>query len=151
MLGLAACGTSDDTMEDAPVDCSKAMPGVDMFVAGIEHPGDKGMYNFKLVDAMPAPPARSMAGNFNTWTLQVNALSAGVVGAPVSNADIRVTPYMPAHMHGSGVPVEITPMSEPGQYKLGDINLWMQGVWETTVRATVDPTSDSTVFKFCIP
>ena len=58
---------------------------------------------------------------------------------------------MPAHMHGSGVPVEITPMANPGEYQLKPVNLWMQGVWETTVRATVDPASDATVFKFCIP
>jgi len=99
------------------------------------------------MSADPAPPARG----FNTWVVQVSSMNAGVVGAPVDGATLKVTPYMPAHMHGSGVAVEITPMSDPGQYQLKPVNLWMQGVWETTVRATVDTSSDVTVFKFCIP
>jgi len=146
MLGLAACGTNGDDMSGDDVDCSM-VTGVDTFVVGLEHPGQKGTYDFKLMSAEPAPPARG----FNTWVVQVNSMNAGVVGAPVDGATLKVTPFMPAHMHGSGVEVEITPMTEPGQYKLNPVNLWMQGVWETTVRATVDPSSDSTVFKFCIP
>jgi hypothetical protein len=149
MMGLAACGTNgDDTVEE--VDCAK-VTGVDTFVVGLDHPGEKGVYDFKLMSADPAPPARSSENSFNTWVVQVSSMNAGVVGAPVDGATLKVTPYMPAHMHGSGVPVEITPLGEPGQYQLSQINLWMQGVWETTVRATVDPATDSTVFKFCIP
>jgi len=150
MLGLAACGTDDgdDTVEH--VDCSK-VTGVDIFTAGLDHPGDKGVYDFKLMSADPTPPARSSEGNFNTWVLQVNSMNAGVVGAPVDGATIKVTPFMPKHMHGSGVPVEIMSLTDPGQYQLSQINLWMEGVWETTVRATVDTSTDSTVFKFCIP
>ncbi|HEY5947922.1 MAG TPA: FixH family protein [Kofleriaceae bacterium] len=145
MLGLAACGTNgDDTSED--VDCAM-VTGVDTFVVGLDHPGKDGVYDFKLMSADPAPPARG----FNTWIVQVSVMNAGVVGAPVDGATLKVTPFMPAHMHGSGVPVEIMPMTEPGQYQLSPVNLWMQGVWETTVRATVDPATDAAVFKFCIP
>lgn len=30
------------------------------------------------------------------------------------------------------------------------VNLWMPGVWETTIRATAGTTTDSAVYKFCI-
>lgn len=146
-VGLAACG-ADDTTED-PVDCEKEQREgrAETFVAGIEHPGKDGVYNLKIVSSMPAPPMR---GN-NTWVVQVNQLNAGVVGAPVDGATLKITPFMPEHGHGTAVPIEITPMTEPGQYKADPVNMWMQGVWEVTVRSTVEPATDSTVFKFCMP
>ena len=146
MLGLAACGTDDSGDDMMEVDCSK-VTNVDIFTAGLDHVGDKGVYDFKLQSSDPSPPARG----FNTWVVQVNQMNGGVVGAPVDGATLKVTPYMPAHMHGSGVAVDITATASPGEYQLTPVNLWMQGVWETTVRASVDPASDSTVFKFCIP
>jgi hypothetical protein len=142
-LGLAACGTNDGG--DDVVDCSM-VTGVDTFVVGLDHVGKSGVYDFKLMDASPAPPIR---GN-NTWLLQVSSMNAGVVGAPVDGATIKVTPFMPAHQHGTGVTVEITPTGTPGQYSLSPVNLWMQGVWETTIRSTVDASTDTTVFKFCV-
>lgn len=145
LLGLAACGTDDGHDDAMDVDCA-TVTDVDTFVVGLDKPGKSGVYDFKLMSATPAPPAR---GN-NTWVLQVNALDAGVVGAPVDGATIKVTPFMPSHQHGTGVVVEITPMTEPGQYQLSPVNLWMQGVWETTIRATVDTTTDTAMFKFCV-
>jgi hypothetical protein len=146
LLGLAACAGDDNSGDDMPVDCA-TVTGVDTFVVGLEHQGGSGMLDFKLMSATPAPPAR---GN-NTWLVQINMMSAGVVGAPLTGATLKVTPFMPAHQHGTGVPVEITPMGDPGQYQLSPVNLWMNGVWETTIRATLDTTSDSAVYKFCIP
>ena len=146
-VGLAACGHEGG--DDEPVDCEKEQREgrAETFIAGLEHPGKDGVYNFKLMSSTPAPPAR---GN-NAWVVQVNQLNAGVVGAPVEGATIKVTPFMPEHGHGTAVPTEIMPMTEPGQYKLDPVNMWMQGVWEVTVRSTVDPATDSTVYKFCIP
>jgi hypothetical protein len=146
VLGGFGCGT-DDGGDDAgdEVDCAK-VTGVDTFVVGLEKAGTSGLYNFRLMSATPAPPAR---GN-NDWVVQVNAMNAGVVGAPVEGATIKVTPFMPAHQHGTGVPIVITPMTEPGQYQLAPVNLWMQGVWETTIRATLGATTDSVVYKFCV-
>jgi hypothetical protein len=143
LVGLAACGGPD---EDVPVDCSK-VTNVDTFVVGLEHPGMAGRYNFRLMSADPAPPARGD----NTWVVQVNSLNAGVVGTPVTGATLRVTPFMPEHGHGTAVPIEITPMTEPGQYQATPVNMWMEGVWETTIRATVGADTDSAVFKFCLP
>ena len=143
-LGLAACGTNDNGGDD-DVDCA-TVTGVDTFVVGLDHAGTDGVFDFKLMDAMPAPPFR---GN-NTWVVQVSSMNAGVAGAPVDGATIKVTPFMPAHQHGTGVNVVIEPTGAAGQYKLDPVNLWMQGVWETTVRATVGTMTDTTVFKFCV-
>jgi hypothetical protein len=148
LLGLAACGAEGDD-DPLPVDCAKEMAEgrVDTFVVGLDKPGKDGIYDFKLMSATPAPPAR----NNNTWIVQVNQMSMGVVGAPVDGATMKVTPFMPEHMHGTAVPAVITPQTEPGQYKMDPVNMWMEGVWEITVRATVGTTTDTALFKFCIP
>ena len=147
MLGLAACSGDDGTADaDDIVDCSK-VTDVDTYVVGLEHAGKAGVYNFKLMSADPAPPARPD----NTWVLQVNQLNAGVVGAPVEGATMKVTPFMPKHMHGSVIVAEITQLTDPGQYKASPINMWMNGVWEVTVRATVGTDTDTAIYKFCIP
>lgn len=127
------------------VDCSM-VTGVDTFVVGLAKPGMNNMLEFKMLSATPAPPAR---GN-NTWVVEVGIMQSGVVTGPLENATFDVVPFMPAHQHGTGVPVEITAMSTPGQYELSPVNLWMQGVWETTIRATAGTTSDTAMFEFCV-
>lgn len=136
---LAACG-ADDGDDTKDVDCTK-VTGADTFVVGLEKMGSGGTLNFKLLSATPAPPARGD----NTWIVQImNA------GAPLEAAQLQVTPFMPAHDHGSPIQVVASAMPDAGQYKLEPVNLWMPGVWETTIRATAGATSDSSVYKFCI-
>jgi hypothetical protein len=48
------------------------------------------------------------------------------------------------------VVAEITPTGTAGQYTLAPVNLWMPGVWQTTIAVT-SPTPDSAVFSFCLP
>jgi len=145
----AACGGGGG---DPPVDADEALACVatgrgETFVVGLEHAGDKGMLDFKLMSATPAPPGR----DFNSWLLQVSSMASGVVGAPVSGATLLVAPFMPDHQHGPGAykPM-ITPMPDAGQYKIDQINTWMPGYWEITIDAKVDAVDDQTVFKFCI-
>ena len=148
VLGAAACGSGGGAAPDAPFDCSQ-VTGVDTFVVGLDHPGQSGLLDFKMMSADPAPPAR----DDNTWVILVSSMSSGVVGNPVTGASITAVPYMPAHQHGSPKEVIVTPStSNPGQYTLSPVNMWMPGVWETTITATSGTTTtDSTVFKFCIP
>jgi hypothetical protein len=141
VVGSACSGESDPNNQ--PVDCSK-VTGVDTFVVGLEHMGTSGVFDFKLMSADPAPPARDC----NTWILELDALPGGT---PVTGASLAVTPYMPAHGHPAGKPVMITPMPTAGDYQLADVNLWMPGVWETTIVATQGSMTDSAVYKFCIP
>jgi len=142
---LAACGTSNTGDDGMTVDCS-TVTGTDTFVVGLEHQGVGGMLDFKLMSIDPAPAQRGD----NTWIVQVNAMASGVVGNPIDGATISVSPYMPAHMHFSPITADITPMADPGQYQLKPVNLWMPGVWETTISATSGSVSDRAVYKFCI-
>jgi hypothetical protein len=146
-LGFAACGSPKSTVDaEEIVDCS-TVTGVDTFVVGLEKMGAMGKLDFKMMSAEPAPPAR----NDNAWVVQVNTMSAGVVGNTVDGASLVVTPYMPAHAHGSPKQVVVSPAGQPGQYTLSPVFLWMPGVWETTIEVTSGMTTDSAVYRFCIP
>lgn len=148
-LPLWACGHPADTTPDASDDCSMDSRA-DTFVVGLEKKGQAGALDFVLESASPAPPAR----NDNTWIVQVNAMSGGVVGNPVSGlapGNIVATPYMPDHGHGTPIPVKITETSTPGQYQLDPVNMWMPGLWQTTIQAANGSTMDKAVFSFCIP
>ncbi len=140
---VAACGGDDH--DDDPVDCT-AVTGTDEFVVGLQKTGAGGMLDFQLMSAEPAPPAR----NDNTWVVQVSSMQSGVVGVPIDGATLTVTPFMPEHQHGSPIRVTVTPAGTAGQYLLSPVNLWMPGVWETTIRATSGSTTDTAIYKFCI-
>jgi hypothetical protein len=144
-IALAACGGGE-----APPDADEGLACItsgrgETFVVGLEHAGAMGQLDFKLMSAMPAPPAFSD----NTWVIQINAMSAGVVGAPATGATLVVTPFMPDHKHGT-LRVNIEPMPEAGQYKLTPVTMWMAGLWETTIEATMGTVHDSAVYRFCI-
>ena len=144
---LAACGTSSPSDPNQMVDCSK-VTGADTFVVGLEKMGEAGLLDYKLMSADPAPPAR----DDNTWVVQINSMASGVVGAPLDGASLTVTPYMPAHQHGTPKEVIVTPVAGmAGQYTLSPVNMWMPGVWQTTIEATSGSTTDSAVYTFCIP
>jgi hypothetical protein len=146
LVPLAACGTNDTT--DPPVDCS-TVSGTDTFTVGLEKMGAVGTLDFRLMSIDPAPePQRGD----NTWIVQVNSMNNSVVGAPVDGAGLEVTPYMPAHGHGTPIIPTITPTGDPGQYKVAPVNLWMPGVWQTTIKATpAGGTADRAVYTFCLP
>lgn len=138
---VSACSDSSSD-DDEEIDCS-TVTNADTFVVGLPKTGAAGMLHFALMDANPAPPARDN----NTWTVQItDAASAAFDGATLT-----VTPFMPAHGHTSPITVGITPTGTPGEYKLDPVNLWMNGVWETTIKAQKDSVVDSAVYSFCIP
>jgi hypothetical protein len=143
---VAACGGGG-----APSDADEGLACVasgrgETYVVGLEHPGVVGALDFKLMSAVPAPPGF----NDNTWIIQINAMSAGIVGAPATDASLTVTPFMPDHQHGTAIRAKVEPMPEAGQYKLTPINMWMPGLWEITIKAQVGTVSDTVVYKFCI-
>jgi hypothetical protein len=147
-FALVACGADDGSMgdDDETVNCATETRD-DTFVVGIEKVGEQGKLNFKILSADPAPPAR----NDNAWVVQINAMTSGVIGAPVTDATMSVTPFMPDHQHGAGKTVIITNLPDAGQYNLSPINLWMPGLWETTINATSASGNDQVTFRFCIP
>lgn len=143
LISLAAACSSDSSSGDDGVsyNCADETRD-DVFVAGIEKPGMAGKLTFKILEASPAPPARGD----NTWTLQLTSASGAVDGAAMV-----VTPFMPDHQHGTPSPVVIEPMvGQPGTYKLEPVNMWMPGLWQTTIQVE-GADADKAVFAFCIP
>ncbi len=143
LLAIVACGGTSPSDDDV-VDCS-AVTGTDTFVVGLEHRGTAGRFNFALMSIDPAPAVRGD----NTWIVRVDRLGSDAVNAPIAGATISVSPFMPSHMHYSPIPAQVTPLSG-GQYELRPVNLWMPGVWETTIQATSNGESDRAVYTFCI-
>ena len=93
------------------------------FSAGMEVMGEMGLAKIQLLDASPAPPIR----DYNDWQLVVMDAS----GAPLPDADLSITPWMPDHGHGS--PNQATALiraAEPGAWDLQDLDLFMPGYWE---------------------
>jgi hypothetical protein len=132
--------------DQAPYNCA-AETRADTFFAGMHKAGAAQALDFKLMSADPAPPARGD----NTWELQVSAMSAGTVGSGVTGASLSVTPFMPDHQHGTPIQVEITDKGN-GMYELTPVNLWMPGLWQTTIQASsANGASDAVVYSFCIP
>ncbi len=140
---LAACSGDDGHGGDDPVDCTK-VSGADEFVVGLAKDGSNGKFDFAMMSADPAPPRR----DDNTWIVAINDMN----GAPLEGATLTVTPFMPAHGHGTPIKVEVVPAGAPGQYTMSPVNLWMPGVWETTIRATsmAGTDTDSAIYTFCI-
>lgn len=145
-LPLFACGGKAADTPDAAEDCSMD-PRADTFVVGLDKKGQAGALDFVLESSMPAAPSR---GN-NTWVVQINSMSAGVVGSPVSGlaSDIVITSYMPDHGHYSVIPTKVTETATPGQYQLSPINLFMPGIWQTTIQAS-GGTADMAMFSYCV-
>ena len=142
LLAAGAC-SDDNTADDESYNCA-AETRDDDFVLGLSKPGESSRYEFKLMSADPAPPARGD----NTWILQLSTMAAPAT--PVSGETMSVTPFMPDHAHGSGKTVIVTPMTDAGQYKLSPVNMWMPGLWEVTIQTTGTQT-DRVVFRFCLP
>ncbi|MDX2092846.1 MAG: FixH family protein [Kofleriaceae bacterium] len=146
-LGLcvvSACSSDDHGDHDPEVNCdleTRAEP----LVIGQPKAGVNNLYEFSFVDAVPSPPARGD----NMWTLQITQKASA---APLMNAELFVTPYMPDHGHTSPIDVGVTIMPTAGQYELEPVNLWMPGLWETTIEVLNGAdTVESVVFKFCVP
>jgi hypothetical protein len=142
---LAACGGTMSGDDSAPYNCA-AETRADTFTVGLPKTGQGGMLEFKLMTADPAPPARGD----NTWNIQINAMTSGVVGNGVAGGSLSVTPFMPDHAHGSPIQVVVTDKGG-GAYELSPVNLWMPGLWQTTIEATSASGTDVAVFAFCIP
>lgn len=133
------CGT-DAPDEPDMVNCSTVTDD-DEFVIGLTKAGEQGMLTFVLMAGDPSPPIRGD----NSWVIQVEANAV-----PINNAAISVTPRMPAHGHGAGKAVTVSAEVAAGQYRLSPVNLWMPGVWETTINVTSAAGDDRVILRFCI-
>jgi hypothetical protein len=118
-------------------------PRVDTYVANLTKASTSGALKVTLVSSDPAPPAKGS----NTWIIR----AADGSGAPMTNAPLTVTPFMPDHGHGSSVVATITPQAD-GSYNVAPLYLFMPGVWRITftLPATDAGAAQSVDFFFCI-
>jgi hypothetical protein len=142
-LGAVGACADDGGDDDTSYNCAEETRD-DEFAFGLTKPGESSRIEFKLLSSEPAPPHRGD----NTWIVQLDTMTQPT--SPVTGAVMSATPFMPDHAHGSGKSVVITPMTEPGQYKLEPVNMWMPGLWEVTMQVT-GANSDRVVFRFCLP
>jgi hypothetical protein len=114
----------------------------DHYMAGMQKTGPKGV-TLTLVSSDPGPPIKGT----NTWTILV----ADSGKMPQSGATLKVLPYMPDHKHGSPAKAVISPLTDPGQYKVTPLYLFMAGLWEVTFDVTTaSGMQDAVVYRFCI-
>lgn len=143
-LFASACSSSGDQGDDGTsYNCADETRDDD-FVVGLQKTGQNGKLTFTLLEATPAPPSRGD----NTWVLQLTSQGAA---APVTGAAMIVTPFMPDHQHGTPTTVVVEPMPQAGMYQLQPVNMWMPGLWQTTIEAQNGQDTDKAVFSFCIP
>ena len=139
---VAACGGGDDTTgDDTHYDCAMEDRD-DTFVVGLEKISPSGIH-FKLMESVPAPPARGD----NHFILQLTDASS----AAMPGASLTVVPYMPDHGHGTAGHVVIQESTTViGQYDVNPVNFHMPGLWQVIIRTSNAP-SDTATFAFCIP
>lgn len=145
-LGLAtACSDGHSSHGDGgeSYNCA-AEDRDDDFVVGLTKPGQSNKLSFKLLSATPAPPARGD----NTWIVEISSIATST---PMTGVTMVATPFMPDHQHGTPISVEVTPQATDGQYELAPVNMWMPGLWQTTIEAQAGADTDKVVFAFCIP
>ena len=114
---------------------------VDVYVDGLMKEGHEGHLQVVLMSADPAPPD---VGD-NSWTIRVVDLD----GEPIDDAKVTVTPFMPAHGHGTS-PADYTgTFTDDGTYEVGPFDLFMPGMWETTVKVEGD-VDDMVTYAFML-
>jgi hypothetical protein len=150
-LCTAACGggsTQSSVDPDSGTNALTPAPGLcatdsrgSNFADGLKVAGAMGKYSVTIDTVDPAHPAKGD----NTWTISVTNGS----GAPVDNLMISTHPWMPDHRHGSSTIPTTTPMGS-GKYQIGDLNLFMPGIWQITFTMDGTDGSDSAVFLTCV-
>lgn len=156
LLGLcaalvgASCGDGGSTSGDASststgaggatVDCTHDARAM-TFASDLSAMGQQKIFQVRLANAIPAPPAR---GN-NAWRVEI----LDAKGAPVQGASVKVTPYMPDHKHGTQA-VPTATQEADGSFSVTPLYLFMPGLWTVTFDVSDGTSTDSAVFAFCI-
>lgn len=139
VTALPGCSSEDESNGPSARGCA-ADGRKDVYTQGLTKTA--GALSVRLLEATPAPPAKGT----NAMTIEV--VDAG--GAPVDDATITVTPFMPDHGHGSAVKPEVA-AAGGGKYTVTKIYLAMAGLWEikVSVQRPGEPAQETT-FNFCL-
>lgn len=143
VLGCSGGSSTEtaDTGTDTGAPLCATDPRVQAFSLGITAKTPSGV-QVKITAADPAAPAKGL----NAWTIAV----ADASGAALDGATIAVKPFMPDHGHPASVTPTVTAKGG-GQYQVGNVSLFMPGVWQITFGITLagKPAEDA-MFTFCI-
>jgi hypothetical protein len=165
--GLAYAGCGGDppptgpndagrSMEDSPAASDGSLPlecpqsgatlaNSDTYVAGLEKTGSRGVFDVRLIEADPPPPARGL----NRWTIRVTQTAGGPVGD--ARFDWTQSPWMPCHQHGTTVVPEAIATDAEGTYLVEPIYFTMPGIWKTTFNIlSTEGANDNIAFNFYI-
>lgn len=113
---------------------------VDVYADGLMKVSTDGHFHVMLMNAEPAPPDVGQ----NTWTLRIVDMD----DVAVDDATVTVSPFMPLHGHGTSPPENAATFSSDGTYEAGPFDLFMPGLWESTVTIEAGETRDSAIFSF---
>jgi len=114
----------------------------DIYVAGLERAGERGVFSVRLVESDPIPRDTGIY----TWTIEV----VDANGQLVTGATLQVEPTMPAHGHGTFPRItDGTPAEGEGRYVLAELDLFMPGIWRVPIAIThADGREDVAVYRF---
>ncbi len=134
--------TPSDAGTDTSSFCATDTRGL-KWTPGLAQTGKNGLIRTQLLNIFPTPPAKGD----NVWTLVVQDAE----GKPLEGATVSVKPFMPDHGHGSSIVPHVTPdPASGGKYSISSLNLFMPGLWQTTLTITAGTTTDSVVYGFCV-
>ena len=126
LLGCEGTDGADDGGENQQVDAG-ATADYDQYVIGLEKEGSAGEIEVRLMEAQPGPPEEGE----NTWSIEVVASN----GDSLVGANVTLTPWMPAHGHGTNpANYNATAGENAGHYTVGPFVLTMPGLWELTIK-----------------
>jgi hypothetical protein len=117
----------------------RADPRVSTFAAGLSAQSASQQLVAELVNADPAPPHKGL----NDWTIRFT------YGGQAFDGTIEVATIMPDHGHGSPRPVNIT-RNDDGTYTIGELYLFMGGVWKITFGAPEKGDLERADFTICV-
>lgn len=132
-------GTHDTHGTDTGTDTGGAE--VDTYSDGMMKTSANGHFMIALTSD-PGPPVKGD----NTWTLVITDHE----GADLEGGTVVVTPWMPAHGHGSTNTAVVSDMGG-GAYEATPVTLQMAGTWDTTIEISGNGMTDEVHFVFEIP
>lgn len=142
VVALFGCSNQQGDHGSGSPETSECSGEFDSYEPGMSRQAEPGELTVELVESQPAPPSVSKD---SAWWLRLSDAD----GAPLLGAELLVTPFMPAHQHGSAE-VVVEALAD-GEYKLSPIELSMPGVWEIPVSITPpDGETSETTFRFCL-
>jgi hypothetical protein len=142
-VGFANCNAA--TGNFGPCTCGRGVEieglDPDTYVANLEKEGTEGHFVVKLVISVPIPKDLE----FYNWTVAV----FDQAGVAVDGAAVEAEPRMPQHDHGTFPPITPgAPTGNPGEYELIDMDLFMPGIWQVTIRIKKGGLSDEVAYNF---